>query len=111
MFLSVLLTITLLLLSATCKAFQDKFLFRETKDSPMLTWRNKWKNGDNNQGERFWGSSRWFVIFTDKWHLFDFLRTSLLICCMITYTPIINIYLDAIVAIFLYHSAFELLFD
>lgn len=32
-------------------------------------WRNKWKNGDKSQGERFWGSSRWFVVFTDAHHL------------------------------------------
>lgn len=32
-------------------------------------WKNKWKNGDKSQGEAFWGSSRWFVVFTDAHHL------------------------------------------
>lgn len=32
---------------------------------------NKWKNGDKSQGEAYWGSSRWFVMFTDGWHLFN----------------------------------------
>lgn len=34
-----------------------------------LAWKNKWKNGDPAQGEKFWGSSRWFVGLTqDRWH-------------------------------------------
>jgi len=35
---------------------------------PDLSWRNKWKNGDNLQGERFLGSSTIFVWTTDLWH-------------------------------------------
>ena len=38
-----------------------------------LSWQNKWKNGDKKQGEKFFGSSRWFVLFTDAWHLFGVL--------------------------------------
>lgn len=30
---------------------------------------NKWKNGDINQGPRFFGSSTFLVQFTDGWHL------------------------------------------
>lgn len=32
-------------------------------------WKNKWKNGDRAQGERFPGSSTFFVAYTDGWHL------------------------------------------
>ena len=39
-----------------------------------LSYINKWKNGDKKQGEKFWGSSRWFVMFTDAWHLFGFIQ-------------------------------------
>lgn len=42
--------------------------------NPKISWMNKWKNGDPKQGEKFWGSSRWFVMFTDKWHLYEFLH-------------------------------------
>ena len=38
-----------------------------------LSWQNKWKNGDKKQGEKFFGSSRWFVAQTDAWHLFGVL--------------------------------------
>lgn len=33
------------------------------------SWRNKWKNGDPAQGERFPGGSTIFVSLTDGWHL------------------------------------------
>lgn len=48
-----------------------------------VSWQNKWKNGDKKQGEMFWGSSRWFVMFTDGWHLFGLVER---IGFIITYT-------------------------
>ena len=39
--------------------------------NPETSWKNKWKNGDRNQGEAFPGSSTVFVSFTDGWHLFQ----------------------------------------
>ena len=33
---------------------------------------NKWKDGDTRKGEKFFGSSRWFVSLTDAWHVFSF---------------------------------------
>lgn len=44
------------------------------------SWKNKWKLDDKSNPiskdykyvERFFGSSRWFVMFTDAWHLFGF---------------------------------------
>ena len=44
--------------------------------NPLTSASNKWKNGDKAQGERFFGSSRWFVLFTDAWHLFGLLFRS-----------------------------------
>ena len=41
--------------------------------NPLLSWKNKWKNGDRSQGERFLGSSTVFVMFTDFWHFVKFL--------------------------------------
>ena len=40
--------------------------------NPRLSWKNKWKNGDKSNGEKFFGSSRWFVFTTDFWHLVQF---------------------------------------
>ena len=56
------------------KAIVDTLSFRKGKnifpDSWQIdnSWKNKWKNGDYRQGEKFWGSSRWFVPFTDAFH-------------------------------------------
>lgn len=41
--------------------------------NPDISWRNKWKNGDPSQGERFPGSSTALVFLTDGWHLLQFL--------------------------------------
>lgn len=38
---------------------------------PRESWRNKWKNGDPSQGERFLGSSTIFVGATDGYHMLN----------------------------------------
>lgn len=87
----IILAIVLSILSGFFKAICDtseegvlkfKNTFFWIKD---LSWRNKWKNQDKKQGEKFFGSSRWFVLFTDAWHLFGLLfRLSFIV----TYTSI-----------------------
>ena len=66
-------------ISAICKAVQDFIAHRGgwLRRGAYWTaegWKLKYKNGDPALGERFWGSSRWFVFLTDAWHLFDLLR-------------------------------------
>lgn len=36
--------------------------------NPSISWENKWKNGDPQQGEKYLGSSTVFVPFQDAWH-------------------------------------------
>lgn len=51
--------------------YEVKEIFPNINDNfwnPDISYKNKWKNGDPMQGEAFWGSSRWFVCFTDGWH-------------------------------------------
>jgi hypothetical protein len=40
--------------------------------NPSISWRNKWKNGDFMQGEKFKWSSTFLVWLTDGWHNFKF---------------------------------------
>lgn len=54
--------------------------------NPKISWRNKWKNGYNYDGEKFLFSSTLLVFLTDAWHLFTtlqyiiiFLSTTILI--------------------------------
>lgn len=39
-----------------------------------ISWRNKYKNRDEHQGSKFIGSTTIFVMFTDAFHLFKFIR-------------------------------------
>jgi hypothetical protein len=86
--IGILIPISLILniFSGICKAICDLSEEKKIKGNPNYwvkdtSWKNKWKNGDKKQGERFFGSSRWFVMFTDAWHLFGFLeRISFIIC-------------------------------
>jgi len=71
-------------LSGIAEAVMDtlQFKFSESvfKDknqmfwNPQISWQNKWKDGCPKFGERFWGSSTYFVFVTDAWHLFKWIR-------------------------------------
>jgi len=74
----IILSVVFAILSGICKAVMDLSEESKIKGNPLFwhknkSWQNKWKNGDKTQGERFFGSSRWFVLFTDAWHLFGVL--------------------------------------
>jgi len=118
--------ILIVLLYFTLKAVKDtiSFHFMESIFSklpikyfkfidPSISWKNKWKNGDVNQGERFIRSSTIFVMFTDLWHLCDFLQS--LILCVIAIFAIfkygIFIYLGAIGLFIIGSLLFELLYS
>lgn len=36
--------------------------------NPNISWRNKYKNGDPAQGEKFWGSTTVFVVSIPFWY-------------------------------------------
>ena len=75
----IILSIVTALVSGIAKAIMDlseegKLKFKKKSFwIKELSYINKWKNGDKKQGEKFFGSSRWFVSLTDAWHLFGFL--------------------------------------
>ena len=80
-----------------------------------FSWQSKWKNGDKAQGEKFWGSSRWFVALTDAWHLFGVLfRISFAVTytCIGMLTKVSYFYLfGALVAYILFTLVFHLFHD
>lgn len=86
----IILSVVFSILSGLFKAVCDLSEEVKIKGNPLFwhknkSWQNKWKNGDKKQGEKFFGSSRWFVLFTDAWHLFGLLfRLSFIV----TYTSI-----------------------
>lgn len=72
----------LLFISGFAKAVMDLSEEGKIKFKPSRYWiksmasPNKWKDGDPRKGEKFFGSSRWFVSLTDAWHLFGVLFRS-----------------------------------
>jgi len=85
-------------LSDNIKHHWYKSIFRYIKNEKIYnwiepgSWRNKWKDGDSKKGERYWGSSRWFVIFTDAWHLSNFLMTTCFMLALFlnpNYVPVV----------------------
>lgn len=94
----IILAIVFAFLSGISKAICDLSEDRKIKGNPdywqkAYSWRNKWKLDKTGNlikvnykyVERFFGSSRWFVAFTDAWHLFGVLNR---ISFAVTYTCI-----------------------
>lgn len=78
-----ILSVIFAILAGVCKAICDLSEESKIKGHPLFwhkdtSWNNKWENGLRSKGERFWGSSRWFVALSDAWHLFGFLERILL---------------------------------
>jgi hypothetical protein len=42
--------------------------------NPTLSWKNKYKNGDPDAGAKFFGSTSVFIMFTDQYHLNNFIN-------------------------------------
>lgn len=73
-----------------------------------VSWQNKWKNGDRNQGEKFFGSSTFLVWTTDAWHLF---KTTMLLCfsvAIVIYSPMVHPIIDAVIYWLTFGTVFEL---
>lgn len=90
-------------------------IFRNFKNqqwwNPILSSANKWKNGDKSQGERFWGSSRWFVRFTDAWHFFQGMMFTCFFLSIILYQPFINWWADFIIMYFIFTFTFQMFYS
>lgn len=51
--------------------------------NPLLSWPNKWKNGDILQGERFFLSSTALVFLTDGYHLLRTFEKNLMVAAIV----------------------------
>ena len=115
-----MITIYLLIISAFAKSIMDTLhfhfdisIFSNLKQSwwnPLTSWKNKWKNGDPKQGENFWGSSRWFVRFTDAWHFFQGMMITCLMLSIVLYQTVFSIWIDFFVMYFIFTFTFEAMF-
>jgi hypothetical protein len=116
-----MITFVLLTISAICKAVMDKLQFHYDKSiftkfkneifwNPKISWKNKWKNGDPKNGEKFFGSSTFLVSLTDGWHLFQHFMIFSMMCAIVTYVTIINMFIDFFLLYFIFTCTFELFF-
>lgn len=55
----------------------------DAKCDANQSYLRKWKNNDPNQGEKYWGSSRWFVADSDLWHKIQFINHTTMFVSMI----------------------------
>jgi hypothetical protein len=122
MILTICLIVLFILTAAICKAVQDKIQFHYAKSifqkrnprfwNPNISWKNKWKNGEPEFGEAFWGSSTIFVSFTDAWHLFGMIKHLAWISAIMIHEPIMNIWILDFFNIWIFHNMmFELFFS
>lgn len=93
-------------------AFYKSKLVRLFKFDPSWWHRsqasgNKWLNGDKSQGERFFGSSRWFVWLTDGWHL----TNSIMYISLLLVGYLASDLLMSFVGLIIFLSTFELLYN
>lgn len=93
--------------------FYNSIFSNEEKFNPLFwnpyeSWRNKWKNGDRVQGEKFFGSSTFLVFTTDAWHLFKMMFLLTMFLSVVLYNPLVNIYIDFLIIPVVWFAGFEL---
>ena len=113
-----MLTILFVILFAVCNAIMDVLQFRYSTSvfksmsaaywDPKLSWKNKWKNGNSNEGENFIGSSTIFVFMTDAWHLAKSLMLLFICLAIVFYSPMFGLIIDFLIIRVLIGLTFEL---
>ena len=97
--------------------FKSIFKDREAQQfwNPLISWSNKYKNGEKNQGEKFIGSTTLFVGLTDAWHLFKLINHT----CLFIGLSVLAFQLDSVkelivvtcIARMIYGFVFTIFFD
>jgi len=116
------LLISLIIIAGISNAIMDVIRFRYHRSifisfkkqqwwNPTLSWKNKWKNGDPLQGEKYWGSSRWFVRFTDAWHFFQGLMFTCFFLSIIVYSTVLHPVADFFLIYLLFTGTFSLFYN
>jgi len=101
----------LILLCALSNAIMDlssEDKFSKSWMNKNQSWKNKWKNGDKEQGERFFLSSTVLVGFTDLWHFAQLVFHSSWQLAIAIHTDYILLYFVLIKVLF--SLSFELIY-
>ena len=100
-----MISIIFLCLAGIMNAVMDTILFRYEQSifnsrvwrqwaNPIVSWRNKWKDGKKELGEAFPGSSTIFVWTTDLWHFAQSMMISFFVIGALSYSPICTLFGD-----------------
>ena len=120
--IATVLGIIFLSVSAASKAVMDTIQFHYYSSKldkgydpfwyPELSWKNKYKNLDPQQGPRFFGSTTILAWTTDAWHLFQmaFLKFMFVGVALIVYGST-SIPLALILSMILFGVVFELFYS
>ncbi len=117
--MEIALITTLTIIIATTKAIQDKLQFHFDNSifknlgtwwNPQESWKNKWKNGNKEEGEKYFLSSTLLVSLTDAWHFFGLIRNfSVFVIIGILINPLYILYYILFFALF--HILFTYSFE
>lgn len=115
------ISITLVIFASIFKSIMDTLQFRYEKSifskfnkywwNPNFSWMNKWKYRDRQNGERFFGSSTFFVWVTDAWHFFQHFMITFMIASIVLYQKQFGILIDFAILYLVYTCTFELFFS
>ena len=116
----------LVIIAGISEAVMDKLQFHYPKSifsnfkkqqfwNPLISWSNKYKNGDEKLGHSFPGSTTIFVGFTDAWHLFKLINHT----CLFIGLPLLAFQLNSFnqliivicIARILHGFTFDIFFD
>lgn len=76
-----------------------------------VSWKNKYKNGDREQGPRFIFSTKFLVFLTDMWHLCKTSMLFFLSIAIVKYEPMVVWYLDFIIYWIAFGTSFTIFYD
>ena len=79
--------------------------------NPAVSHPNKWKNGNIEEGPRFFGSSTFLVWVTDLWHLSKMLMLLAIVFAMTFYQPIVAWYADWFILYCSFTIPFEIFYS
>ena len=115
-------------LGGICKAVMDSLQFHYDKNifqlmpcqnwwNPKESWKNKYKNHDYKQGERFLFAKTLLVFIADAWHFFEYMHypfTALNVLCYykwhrsILFSIFVPLIYEGLIFLLFFHVIFQL---
>lgn len=110
-----ILEIGILIIAALAKAIMDAVRFHQVWAHSdfwdvSTSWKNKYKNGDANQGPRFPGSTTIFVWLTDGWHLMQMVFLTCMFALIVLHKSHFGLIIDFIIMRAIFGIIFEITF-